>query len=64
MVQKHYPAAIPALAKVMSPMQAHCMSIKDKFPDAKTVFIGPCISKKAEADQIPDLVDCVLTFEK
>jgi uncharacterized Fe-S cluster-containing protein len=64
MIQKHYPAAIPALAPVMSPMQAHCMSIKDKFPGAKTVFIGPCISKKAEADQIEDLVDCVLTFEE
>ena len=64
MIQKHYPAAIPALAPVMSPMQAHCMNIKDKYPGAKTVFIGPCISKKAEADQIEDLVDCVLTFKE
>jgi len=64
MVQKHFPQAIPALAKVMSPMQAHSMRIKDQYPGAKTIFIGPCISKKAEADQIPDLVDCVLTFEE
>lgn len=64
LIQKHYPEALPALAKVMSPMQAHSMSIKDKFPGAKTIFIGPCLSKKAEADEIEDLVDCVLTFEE
>ena len=64
MIQKHYPQAIPALAPVMSPMQAHSKNIKDKYPGAKTVFIGPCISKKAEADEIDDLVDCVLTFEE
>jgi len=64
LIQKHYPEALPALAKVMSPMQAHSMSIKDKYPGAKTIFIGPCLSKKAEADEIEDLVDCVLTFEE
>ena len=64
LIQKHYPKALPALARVMSPMQAHSMSIKDKFPGAKTIFIGPCLSKKAEADEIVDLVDCVLTFEE
>ena len=30
----------------------------------KTIFIGPCISKKAEAEAYPGLVDCVLTFEE
>jgi len=64
LVQKHYPEAIPYLAPVVSPMQAHCMAIKKRFHDAKTVFIGPCISKKAEAEQYPGAVDCVLTFEE
>jgi iron only hydrogenase large subunit-like protein/uncharacterized Fe-S cluster-containing protein len=64
LVQKHYPEAIPYLAPVVSPMQAHCMDIKKRFPDAKTVFIGPCISKKAEAEQYPGAVDCVITFEE
>lgn len=62
LLQKHYPEALPWLAPVLSPMQAHCLDIKERNPKAKTVFIGPCISKKAEADAYPGLVDCVLTF--
>ena len=64
LIQKHYPEALPYLAKVVSPMQAHSMEIKKQHHDAKTVFIGPCISKKAEAEAYPGIVDCVLTFEE
>jgi iron only hydrogenase large subunit-like protein/uncharacterized Fe-S cluster-containing protein len=63
-IQKKYPAALPYLAKVVSPMIAHCTQIKSRNPGVKTVFIGPCISKKAEAEVYPGLVDCVLTFEE
>ena len=64
LIQKHYPKALPYLAHVVSPMQAHCKAIKKRHPNAKTVFIGPCISKKAEAESYPGIVDCVLTFEE
>ncbi len=64
LIQKHYPAALPYLAKVVSPMMAHCSDLKARHPGAKTVFIGPCVSKKAEAEQYPGPVDCVLTFEE
>ena len=64
LIQKYYPEALKYLAHVISPMQAHCMKIKKEHPDACTVFIGPCISKKAEADQYEGIVDCVLTFEE
>lgn len=64
LIQKYYPEALPYLAKVLSPMQAHCTRLKEENPDAFTVFIGPCISKKEEADQYPGIVDCVLTFEE
>ncbi|MDD6887728.1 MAG: [Fe-Fe] hydrogenase large subunit C-terminal domain-containing protein, partial [bacterium] len=64
LVQKYYPAAVKYLAHVLSPMQAHCTELKRRFPDAKTVFIGPCISKKDEAEKYPGIVDCVLTFEE
>lgn len=64
LIQKYYPEALPFLAKVFSPMQAHCTGIKAKDPSAKTVFIGPCISKKAEADDYAGIVDCALTFEE
>lgn len=64
LIQKHFPEALPYLAKTVSPMQAHSLEIKQRNPEAKTVFIGPCISKKAEAEDYPDIVDCVLTFEE
>jgi uncharacterized Fe-S cluster-containing protein len=38
------------------------MDLKRRYPGAKTLFIGPCISKKAEAESYPGLTDCVLTF--
>ncbi len=63
LIQKHYPEALPYLAPVLSPMQAHCMDLKRRYPEAKTVFIGPCISKKAEAADSA-AVDCALTFEE
>ena len=64
LIQKHFPEALPYLAQVMSPMQAHCCSIKKRFPTAKTVFIGPCVSKKDEASRYEGIVDAVLTFEE
>jgi len=61
-IQKKYPDVLPYLAPVVSPMMAHCAEIKRRNPTAKTVFIGPCIAKKAEAEEYPGPVDCVLTF--
>ena len=64
LIQKHFPAALPYLADVMSPMQAHCTDIKKRYPEAKTVFIGPCVAKKDEAEHYEGIVDAVLTFEE
>jgi iron only hydrogenase large subunit-like protein/uncharacterized Fe-S cluster-containing protein len=65
LIQKYYPAALPYMAHVVSPMHAHCLDIKRRNPEAKTVFIGPCISKKAEAETgAAGIVDCVLTFRE
>ena len=63
LIQRYYPGALPYLAKIHSPMQAHACAIKKQHPGAKVVFIGPCISKKDEAGQYPGIVDCVITFE-
>ena len=64
LIQKHYPQALEYLADVVSPMQAHCKDIKSRFPNAKTVFIGPCVAKKDEAEHYKGIVDAVLTFEE
>jgi len=64
LIQKYFPALLEYLADVMSPMQAHCADIKKRMPNAKTVFIGPCVAKKDEAEYYAGLVDAVLTFEE
>ena len=64
LIQKYYPAALEYLADVVSPMQAHCLDIKKRVPNAKTVFIGPCVAKKDEAEHYAGIVDAVLTFEE
>lgn len=64
LIQKHYPAVLEYLADVMSPMQAHCQDIKKRIPNAKTVFVGPCVAKKDEAEYYDGIVDAVLTFEE
>ncbi len=64
LIQKHYPEALPFLAAVISPMQAHARDIRAREPNAAVVFIGPCISKKDEAEGDAGDVDAVLTFEE
>ena len=64
LIQKYFPDQLQYLADVMSPMQAHCYDIKKRYPDAKTVFIGPCVAKKDEASHYEGLVDAVLTYEE
>jgi len=62
LIRKYYPELIKYLSPVVSPMIAHSMDIKRRTPSAKTVFIGPCLSKKDEAENSP--VDAVLTFDE
>ena len=63
LIRRYYPSLLGYLAPVMSPMQAHCADIKRRFSGAKTVFIGPCVAKKGEAEECEE-VDAVLTFDE
>ncbi len=64
LIQKYFPSELIWLADVLSPMQAHCRDIKRRVPNAKTVFIGPCVAKKDEAEYYGGIVDAVLTYEE
>ena len=64
LIQKYFPQALPYLADVISPMQAHSLDIRRRMPNAHVVFIGPCLSKKDEADHYAGYVDQVMTFEE
>ncbi len=64
LIQKYYPKLLCYLADIVSPMQAHAIDIKKRHPNAKVVFIGPCVAKKDEASFYEGMVDTVLTFEE
>lgn len=61
-VEKCFPTLVEHLAPVMSPMEAMAAVIRRRLaPEAKIVFVGPCIAKKDEMGRL-GLVDAVLTF--
>ncbi len=63
LITKHYPDQLGAVSHTPSPMVQLATAIKAQQPEARLVFIGPCVAKKAEAATTPYL-DAVLTFEE
>ena len=65
-VQKEFPQLAGNVSTTPSPMAMIGRYIKEHCPQAKVVFIGPCITKKAEAQkpEVKPCIDCVLTFEE
>ncbi|MCE5188933.1 MAG: iron hydrogenase [Eubacteriales bacterium] len=66
MIRKVFSQLMPYVPASVSPMAACGRAIKQLHPGAITVFIGPCLAKKAEARE-PDLCDStdfVLTFQE
>ena len=60
-VENYHPDLVPSLAPIVSPMVALCRVIRKKYGEEPLiVFIGPCIAKKAESDEI----DEVITFRE
>ena len=66
MVKKHYPELIENVSTTISLMCAVSRMLKAKEPDAVTVFIGPCISKKSEVKDhaIEGNADYALTYSE
>lgn len=63
LIRRYHPEHLPALLPLTSPLLAHCQLLRREYgPDIGIVFIGPCISKKLEADARPDLLDVALSF--
>lgn len=59
LVEIYYPELIPYLAPVVSPLVAHGRLLRRQYPDAKLVFIGPCIAKKREVLEAPETCGCI-----
>ncbi|HUV46864.1 MAG TPA: [Fe-Fe] hydrogenase large subunit C-terminal domain-containing protein [Candidatus Bathyarchaeia archaeon] len=63
MIKTQYPQLLPFLSKSDSPMIATARIVREKFPETKAVFIGPCVVKKIEAARYPDLNILSVTFK-
>jgi len=60
-IRYYHPDLVDNLSPLVSPMVATSRVVRKKLgDDVKLVFIGPCIAKKAESDE----VDEVLTFRE
>lgn len=66
MIRLHYPELADCISTTISPMCAVSRLIKARDPEAVTVFIGPCISKKSEVkdQKIEGNADYVLTYSE
>ena len=63
LVEKHIPDMKPYVSTTGSPMYYAARIAKEKHPDAKVVFVGPCVAKRKEVRR-DEAVDYILTFEE
>lgn len=67
LIEREYPELLHLLSKTGSPMYLASKRAKENVPDARTVFIGPCVWKKTEREKQEERegnADVVLTFEE
>ncbi|MBR3804686.1 MAG: 4Fe-4S dicluster domain-containing protein [Clostridia bacterium] len=66
LAKKQFPTLIDKVSQALTPMVATARKIKQKTPNARVVFIGPCAAKKLEASRLSvrSDVDFVITFEE
>jgi len=66
MIKNNYPDIYKHLSPSVSPMIASGRILKKLYPEAKVVFIAPCIAKKAEAKEpeLKEAIDYVLNFRE
>jgi nitrogen-specific signal transduction histidine kinase/iron only hydrogenase large subunit-like protein len=56
-IEHYHPHLISSLAPLASPMVAMTRIVKEKYGhDAKIVFIGPCVAKKAESNEVDESI--------
>ena len=66
LAKKQFPQLVDQVSQSLTPMVTTARSIKQKLPNARVVFIGPCAAKKLEASRtsVRSDVDFVITFEE
>ena len=64
LVKKHYPQLLGNLVSSASMMQFHANYLRQKYPDARIVYVSPCISAMSELREPGNEVDYVITLEE
>ncbi len=63
LAEKHIPDMKKYISSTGSPMYYTAQRVKKQYPDAKVVFVGPCVAKRKEVRMDPN-VDYAMTFEE
>lgn len=66
MTKKNYPDLYKHMSPSVSPMIASGRILKKLYPDARVVFVAPCIAKKAEIkeQELKGSIDFVINFRE
>ena len=64
LIEKKYPYLTEHLMPVYSIKQMHAVYLKEQYPDAVLVYISPCISVMADAEEGQAQMDYVITFRE
>ncbi|MDD6214071.1 MAG: 4Fe-4S dicluster domain-containing protein [Firmicutes bacterium] len=65
-INKYFPALKDHISHNLSPAATISKYIKEREPDCKIVFVGPCTAKKMEfqKEDVRPYIDSVITFEE
>ena len=63
LVDKHVPSLKARCSSAHSPMAYTAELCRERYPEAKLVFVGPCLAKKIEASAIAE-INTVITFSE
>lgn len=61
--RRHMPELESCISETPTPMHFVAETVRQRSPDAVTVFVGPCVAKRHEG-MLDECVDYVLTFEE
>ena len=63
LIKKHLPEIKPFVSETKTPMFYTAEIVKKENPDAITVFVSPCVAKRAEGYENPN-IDFVINYEE
>ena len=63
LIKKHLPEIKPYVSETGTPLYYTAELVKKEFPEAITVFVSPCVAKRAEGFDNPN-VDYIMNYEE